>query len=106
MPNEGLEIGHAMAELAANNAGESWKQKAYLAFVCYAKTHPYFVTEDVRLDAAEISEPPDRRAWGQIALQAKRDGIVVAHNLVRAKSRSVHGMIVTQWKSLIFSQGE
>jgi hypothetical protein len=97
--NEGLELGHAMAAVAADNAGAEWKRKAYEAFVNYAKTCPYFVTEDVRAANADLPSPPDTRAWGQIALMAKREKIVSSYSLVRAKSRSVHGMIVTMWQS-------
>lgn len=101
MTNDGLRVGHSMAALAAAKAGEEWSRAAYEAFVQHARKHRYFVTEDVRLAAGLRLEPPDRRAWGQIALKARRDGIVVGHRLVRAKSKSVHGMIVTQWESLI-----
>ena len=99
--NEGLELGHAMASVAADHAGTEWKRIAYEAFVTYAKNHPYFVTEDVRATNSHLPAPPDKRAWGQIALTAKREGIVFGHSLVRAKSRTVHGMIVTMWKSKI-----
>jgi hypothetical protein len=101
--NEGLELGHAMAAVAADNAGTEWKRVAYEAFVTYAKKHPYFVTEDVRAANSHLPAPPDKRAWGQIALTAKREGIVFGHSLVRAKSRTVHGMIVTMWKSKIYN---
>jgi len=97
--NEGLDLGHQMAAAAADHAGTEWKRMAYEAFVNYAKDHPYFVTEDVRAANEHLPAPPDKRAWGQIALMAKRAEIVSGHSLVRAKNRTVHGMIVTMWKS-------
>jgi hypothetical protein len=102
--NEGLQIGHEMAEIAANNAGETWKRMAYEAFVKYAKSHEFFVTEDVRNNNLNMPPPPDKRAWGYIALIAKREDIVSSHSLVRSKSRICHGRILTMWKSNIFGE--
>lgn len=99
--NEGLQIGHAKAEDAANNAGEAWKHLAYVAFVKHAKRHEFFLTEDVRNDNPNLPPPPDMRAWGYVARQAKKEGVVSGHSFTRAKSKSVHGMVVTMWKSNI-----
>lgn len=100
--NEGLIIGHAMAEVAANNAGELWKEEAFYAFKQYAMQHSHFTTEEVRAANPDLPPPPDERAWGSIALRAKRDGVVVSAGWVRATSRTVHGMVITMWQSLIF----
>lgn len=97
--HEGLTIGHAMAEIAADNAGSFWKEEAFEAFKQYARTNEEFTTEDVRRANSELSAPPDDRAWGHIALRAKREGIVKAAGWVRANSRTVHGMVVTKWRS-------
>ena len=102
--NEGLRIGHEMAEVAADNAGETWKRMAHEAFVKHAKKHEFFVTEDVRNDNPDIPRPPDKRAWGYIALIAKREEIVSSHSLVKSKSRICHGRILTMWKSNIFNK--
>ena len=102
--NEGLLIGHAMAEVAADNAGETWKRMAYEAFVKHAKDHEFFVTEDVRNDNPDLPAPPDMRAWGQIALLAKKEKVVFGYSLTRAKGRAVHGMFVTMWRSTIFKK--
>jgi hypothetical protein len=102
--NEGLQIGHSMAEAAANNAGEDWKRMAYEAFVKYAKGREFFLTEDVRAANPDLPIPPDTRAWGQVALLAKREEVVSGHLFTRAKSRSVHGMVVTMWRSNIFKK--
>jgi hypothetical protein len=103
--NEGLQIGHSMAEAAANNAGEDWKRMAYEAFVKHAKSHEFFVTEDVRNGNPDIPLPPDKRAWGYIALEAKREEVVSSYSLVRSKSRICHGRILTMWRSNIFKEG-
>ena len=102
--NEGLRLGHAMAEVAANNAGETWKRLAYEAFVKYARGREFFLTEDVRAANPDLPTPPDMRAWGQVALSAKREGVVSGQSFTRAKSRSVHGMVVTMWRSNIFKK--
>ena len=99
--NEDLKIGHHMAEVAANNAGENWKRIAYEAVGKHAKQHNFFVTEVGRTANPDMPFPPDQRAWGQIALTAKRTGIVSGQSFTRAKSRTVHGMVVTMWKSNI-----
>lgn len=104
--HEGLDLGHAMAEVAAKNAGELWKEEAFYAFKRYAIKHPYFTTEEVRAANPDIPPPPDDRAWGSIALRAKREGIVVGYGWVRANSRTVHGMVVTKWRSNVCAEGD
>lgn len=97
--HEGLELGHRMAEVAASNAGEEWKDLAFQAFRDYAKTHHVFTTEQVRQANPDLPYPPDPRAWGSVALRAKRAGVVNVESWVRADSRKVHGMVVTLWRS-------
>lgn len=104
--HEGLSIGHAMAEVAADNAGEFWKEEAFYAFKQYAMTHSHFTTEEVRAANPDMPPPPDDRAWGSIALRAKREGVVVGSGWVRANSRTVHGMVVTMWQSMILKPTE
>lgn len=99
MKHDGLAIGHGMAEVAADKAGDTWKERAYAAFVDYANSHDAFTTEEVRQSAVGLGSPPDDRAWGQVALRAKREGVVKSVGWVRANSKSVHGMVVTQWKA-------
>ena len=88
--HEGLALGHVMADLAADNAGEAWKAEAYAVFREYAIKNELFTTEQVRKFNTDMDSPPDERAWGSIALQAKRDNIVVADSWVRAKIGRAH----------------
>ena len=97
----GLRLGHAMAEKAANHAGSEWKTIALEAFRQYAKHHESFTTEQVRLANEDIPLPPDTRAWGGIARTAKTEGFIASDGWTRAESRTVHGMVVTRWKSKI-----
>jgi hypothetical protein len=94
----GLELGHAMAEIAADHAGEDWKDRAYSAFLAFAATKKTFITEEAR-EACDVGEPPDRRAWGAIALRAKREGRIKAIGFANAKDRAVHGNVVTLWET-------
>jgi hypothetical protein len=102
-PATPLAIGHAMAEKASDHADkkiEGWSTMAYDAFVYYSKTHPFFTTEDVRDFATEVPPAPDTRAWGAVALKAKRHFIVKAEGWVAAKAKNVHGNAVTLWRTL------
>ena len=97
--SDGLAEGVRLAKLAADKAGEEWKARAYQAFVAYARTHKYFTTEDVRFSLDKFPHPPELRAWGHIARSAQKNGIVVFHDLVRPKSRNVHGKHINLWQS-------
>lgn len=100
--NLGLKLGHARAEDAANNAGDEWKAIALAAFKQYAKQHELFTTEQVRLTVENVPAPPDARAWGSIARTAQAEGFILGDGWVRAESKTVHGMVVTRWKSKIY----
>ena len=97
----GLELGHAMAKVAANHAGDEWKAQAYESFVEYAKHNHEFTTEQVRSACLHLPPPPDKRSWGAIALKAVKNNVVESIGWTRAESKSVHGMIVTKWRSKI-----
>lgn len=103
--NEGLDLGHTMANVAADNADiqhDFWRAQAYMMFIAHAKKNRFFTTEDVRNENPDMPEPPDNRAWGAVALQAKKDNCIRAQGFVRSKNLSVHGSIVTHWMSLIY----
>lgn len=99
-PNEGLLLGHAAAEMAAEAAGEEWKEKAYEAFCNLVRGRGTCTIEDVREAHPELATPPggERRAWGQIPLRAQRAGLVRSRGWVSARDRAVHGNAVTLWE--------
>lgn len=97
---DGLALGHASAAVAADHAGADWIDRAYAAFVAYAKRGQPFTTEDVRNANPDLPAPPDPRAWGQVALRAKKRKLVAPGEMVRAKNRGVHGQMVRQWAPL------
>ena len=100
-PLTGLQIGHAMAKVAADHAGEDWKELAYASFKEFARLNYEFTTEQVREASLHVPPPPDKRAWGFIAKKASKEKIVQALGPVRAESKTVHGMYVTLWRSNI-----
>lgn len=104
--NDGLDLGHAMAEVAADKAGKFWKEAAFYAFKRHATKHSHFTTEDVRAANPDLPPPPDDRAWGSIALRAGREGMVVGSGWVRSSNRSAHGRVVTMWQSMIIKPTE
>lgn len=100
--NKGLDLGHAMADVAMSNAGFDWKLLALEAMRQYALRKKYLTTEEVRKANPDFPEPPDRRAWGGIARLAKKEGYIKPYSWVRAESLTVHGMVVTLWESKIY----
>jgi len=98
---DGLALGHAAAQRAADHAGDDWKEEAYAAFCAFLATVPpgqTFLTEDARAASPHIPRPPEMRAWGQVALRAKRAGKIVHCGYARAKDPSVHGNPVSLWR--------
>ena len=99
---QGVLFGQEMAKLAADKAGEQWKKQALDAFIDYAKNHSEFMTEDVRV-SYELGEPPDNRAWGHIAVAAKRQGIVATHGYGYSSQGKGHPTPATIWKSKVYN---
>ncbi len=99
--HQGLKMGHAMAEIAASNAGSEWVATALDAVRKYATINKYFTTEQVRAAYDDLPEPPDRRAWGAVVRKAHKEGLIQPHGWVRAQSLTVHGMVVTMWESKV-----
>lgn len=91
----------AGAQAAADRADRihgDWTDKAYAAFVAYAKTHPKFTTEDVIAASPEVPQAPEKRAWGAIALMAKRRGLIRKVGFDTAKSAHAHSRPVSVWQ--------
>lgn len=99
--HQGLAIGHAMAEVAAKNAGSEWVATALEAVRRHALTNKYFTTEQVRAAYEDLPEPPDRRAWGAVVRKAQKEGLIQSHGLVRSQNLTRHGMVVTMWESKV-----
>lgn len=86
----------------ADREHEGWSETAYKRFCHHAASlgpGGRFTTEDVRI-AAELDgmpSPPDRRAWGSVAIKAKRAGKIVHVGYAPAKTAHVHGTTVSVW---------
>ena len=86
------EKGHAAAKAAAARADreiDEWTKKAVALFVEYASKAPSsFLTEEARQYAEShgLSVPPDGRAWGHIAKNCQRAGVVTSAGFGAAKS--------------------
>lgn len=94
------------AALAANHADRvspGWSERALAAFLAYAATHEEFTTEDVIEASANVPAAVEKRAWGQIALAAKRQKIIRNAGYAHSKLDHAHCRPVTRWVSLICS---
>ena len=83
---------------------EGWNKMAFEAFARYVMDvkHP-FMTEDVRCyaEALGMPEPPDKRAWGSVAMKAKRSGLVVSMGYAPQQSVNAHKAPKTLWKAVV-----
>ena len=96
--------GMTAAAANAERDTEGWNQMAVESFVRYVMDvkHP-FMTEDVRCfaEALGMPEPPDKRAWGAIAMKAKRAGLIVSLGYAPQQSVNAHKAPKTLWKAVI-----
>lgn len=97
------EMGMAAAVAHANRETEDWSTRAASLFTEYVALHPgeTFMTEDVRqwAEAIGLPPPPDRRAWGAVAVAAKRNGLVRSLGYAPQKSANAHRAPKTLWVS-------
>lgn len=83
---------------AAERRSPGWMDAAFEAFVAFARLSGStpFVTDDVRKAAgSQVPPPPDGRAWGAVALRAKREGIVTSCGYRKVDSQN--GCPKTLW---------
>ncbi len=78
----------------------TWSETAFGWFCLYAKHHREFITEAARQYAEQrgFSTPPDKRAWGAVAVRAARAGIVRANGYAKATDPKVHANPKTLWR--------
>jgi hypothetical protein len=86
------EKGYAAAKASADRADreiDEWTKKAVALFADFATMNPSpFLTEEARQFAEShgLTSPPDGRAWGHIAKNCQRAGIVESAGFGAAKS--------------------
>lgn len=95
--------GAALAADKADRMHNEWSSRAFEAFKTYAEAHEAFSTEDVILASPSIQVPPDKRAWGHVALRAAKEGICHSAGVAKSKLAHAHGRWITRWASNIFS---
>lgn len=95
--------GHSAAQSAAEAATRidpKWMDDAYKAFTTYVRLYAdrTFTTEDIRKAATSVSMPADPRAWGAVALKAKRAGLIASVGYTPVESSN--GSPKTLWKAV------
>jgi hypothetical protein len=100
----GFDLAQIGAERAADHANrehDDWKELALEAFKAHAQDNLTFTTEDVIKASPSVPVPPDKRAWGAIALAAKRLGLIKFDGYGNSKLAHAHNRPVTRWFSLV-----
>ncbi len=83
----------------ADNTIENWSSKAYEFFIEYIKDKRFFMTEDVRIASEGFLEtPPSKRAWGSVAVRAKKEGLIESAGFSSVKNPKAHRTPATLWK--------
>ena len=96
------ERGMAAAVSNANRKSEDWSIRAaslFAEFVASLRPGDTFMTEDVRQWAETIGlpPPPDKRAWGAVAVAAKRNNLIRSLGYAPQKSANAHRAPKTLW---------
>ena len=97
---EGKILAKKNAELACNNAGNEWKELAYLALKEYSKVSNTFMTEDVSKYAYGngLPFPPDGRAWGSIIHKALKEKLIHKIGYSPKKTKHCHSQPISVWE--------
>lgn len=98
------EAGMAQALNNADNKIPNWSSMAYSFLLSYARTHRYFISEDVSGASKEqgLPQPPTDRAWGQVYRRAIKAGIIVRDGAGISARR--HGSMCPRWASRIYQE--
>lgn len=96
------DVGMELALEHAEAVNEGWKDEAYSFLVAFAKYNRDFISEDVSDAhvAAQLPQPPTKRAWGSLYRRAARDGVIEQCGMGRSRLR--HASICPRWRSRIF----
>lgn len=83
----------------ANEKIESWGDKAFEFLLEYIKSHPNFMTEDMRKASNKtIPIPPSKRAWGPIIVRARREGLIRHTGYQAVKNKTAHRTPASVWR--------
>lgn len=97
--DEGIE----RAKNHADRVQTEWSDDAYNYFVGYLRTHRLFSTEEVREYALRngFMDAPDGRAWGAIAVRARKAGLIVHDHFESARNIKKHRCPLRIWRSKV-----
>lgn len=90
---------------ALNNADRQipdWSTQAYSFLLSFARTHEYFISEDVSgaSKGEKFPQPPTDRAWGAIYRKAQKAGIIRQDGTGISARRKAS--ICPRWRSMIY----
>ncbi|BEV15109.1 hypothetical protein HBDW_18970 [Herbaspirillum sp. DW155] len=101
----GADLARQDAMRAADHADRvcsEWTDQALAAFRKYATEHAMFATEDVSTASADVPPPPDKRAWGSVAIKACAAGVCEKAGMGVSKLPHAHHRPITIWMSKIY----
>lgn len=96
-----MDVGAERAARKADRVNGNWSERALSRFVEFSLSCGKFTTEDVWLEAEKegFPPPPDRRAWGAVALRAKRSGKVRHTGYRHSRVAHSHTRPVSVWEA-------
>jgi hypothetical protein len=94
------DMGIKRASDHADSQIEDWSNTAYEFFIQFARANKTFTTEDARIAAESngLLTPPDKRAWGAVAVKAIKTGLIIRNGYSTKKSRNCHKGLCSVWK--------
>lgn len=100
----GRDAGIAAAAGHAERDVPGWTLLARAHLLTYARRSERFALETVRLyaEARGLPPPPDRRAWGAVAVKCRRDFIIKPDGYAPSRNAVAHKRPTLQWKSLVY----
>lgn len=86
----------------ANAVNKEWFEKAYKMFKEWLSGWPSgheFMIEDFRLSAEirGLKKPPSARAYGAIAVKAKKENLIVSYETAKTRGKSAHRANANKW---------
>lgn len=97
--------GMAQAVEHAYRVEPNWSDRAYAAFVKFARQNAVFTSEGVRAaaEAEGLPLPPDMRAWGAIVKRAVSLRVVTSAGYTTSNNPQAHSRPIRRWQSLVNS---
>lgn len=95
--NQGIE----KAKQSANERTQYWSKRALFFLKQYMRAHPVFTIEQVRIASENhLPEPPHARAWGAVAVMAKKQGLIKRISYAPSQNPKAHCATVSVWQKI------